>query len=152
MEGVLSQDWPQLVLNCNLQHWREVLAAIMTYTSGEEASTLCDQLGSRLEQTSDLLNACICYIVSMNLDNLAGCWEKLTKEKNDHEEPSVKLQELIEKIMALRYSLQNTNSSSQQGVKMSSKLAEYAKLLTDQGQFLNAYNYINESNDVRKFF
>ena len=58
--------------------------------------------------------------------------------------------------MTLRYSLQNIHTdpskrgeSLQNFTKLNSKIAKYAKLLTDQGCFLSAYSYINDSTDVR---
>ncbi len=60
--------------------------------------------------------------------------------------------------MALRFSAKNyhpdlvkPHESTQSPSKLNSKLVEYAKLLADQGCFLNAYNYIKDSNDVIKF-
>lgn len=57
--------------------------------------------------------------------------------------------------MAMKYSKQNFHSEINYTDSMeniNSKLMEYAKLLTDQGSFLNAYSYINDSNDVSKDF
>jgi hypothetical protein len=56
--------------------------------------------------------------------------------------------------MVLRYSFQNyhpeltkRNDQMQSFAKLNTKLVQYAKLLADQGCFLNAYSYINDSND-----
>jgi len=96
LEGVLNKDWSNLVSLCNLNDWKQVLATIMTYPTPAESSTLCDTLGMRLEKATHLeahlLNACICYICSSNLDNLVGCWEKLNNEKDIQQDPSVVLQ------------------------------------------------------------
>ena len=59
--------------------------------------------------------------------------------------------------MALKYSLQHVHSegaksNAESFSKLNSNLAQYAKLLADQGCFLNAYSYINDSNDVREYF
>ncbi len=59
--------------------------------------------------------------------------------------------------MTLKYSFQIANKNAKaQSAKMSSKfnlkLAEYAKLLADQGCLLNAYNYINDLDDVNLIF
>ena len=65
----------------------------MTYTTGDEFLTLCDHLGSRLEgenMESNLINACICYICSSNIDNLVNCWQKL--HKDDQQDSSNTLQ------------------------------------------------------------
>ncbi len=57
--------------------------------------------------------------------------------------------------MTLRFSLKNVNGDAglqkqnETGSRrLNAKMAEYAKLLTDQGCFLNAYNYINDYTDV----
>ncbi len=49
-------------------------------------SQLCDSLGKRLESNGMLLNACICYICSENLDNFALCWQKLYENDSKQNE------------------------------------------------------------------
>ena len=143
---------------CNLEHWREILAGILTYNNGAEMNSLCNMLGSRLEfEATDqgFLNACICYISSSNIDNLVTCWEKVSKTEFETGS-SASLQDLVEKIMTLKYCFQNVhpelnNELLQSMTKLNSKLVEYAKLLADQGCFINAYSYLNDSNDVSAF-
>ena len=125
----------------------------MTYTADKELFGLCDELGSRLEMDeSNLLNACICYIFSSNLDNLINCWQKLNKKLDEAAsisnlgDSSASLQDLIEKIMILKCGLRD-NDKNKSFEKLNSNLVKYAKLLADQGCFLNAYSYINDSND-----
>jgi len=77
LEKVINRDWLKIVENCNLKHYKESLSLIMMYTRDLELSQLCDRLGQRLETNDDLLNACICYVCSENLDNFVVCWEKL---------------------------------------------------------------------------
>ena len=147
METFLNRDWQKIVSTCNLEDWKEALAGIMTYTSGQELYTLCDNLGSRLESDdSNLLNACVCYIFSSNLDSLINCWQKLSTKINPESasDSSTSLQDLIEKIMILKCTLNDRTKSFD---KLNAKLVKYAKLLADQGCFLNAYSYINDSND-----
>ncbi len=98
LENVLNKDWSKIISTCNLIHWKEALATIMTYTNDNESNTLCDLLGSRLEEAgqnddTNLLNACICYICSSNLDNLISCWQKLNDRNIDQlNNPSASLQ------------------------------------------------------------
>ena len=96
VESVVNRDWSKLVRLCNLEHWKEVLATIMTYTDQEEMLELCDQLGTRIETNdglkSNLLKACICYICSMNIENLVRCWEKLYKGEFENQDCSAELQ------------------------------------------------------------
>lgn len=152
---MINRNWPGIVATCNLNHWKEALAAIVTYTSGQEQMNLCDELGKRLEADGapeNLINSCICYICSANLENLVNCWQKClgSEEANTSES----LQDLVEKIMVLKYCFKNYHpeisanvNHSQSLHKLNSQLVKYAKLLADQGCFLNAYNYLNDSND-----
>lgn len=86
MEKVLNRDWLKIVENSNLDHWKETLSLLITYTREQEMSQLCDSLGKRLESNGMLLNACICYISSENLDNFALCWQKLYENDSKQNE------------------------------------------------------------------
>jgi protein transport protein SEC31 len=94
LESYLNQDWIQIVTNCNLNHWKEALAAVLSYNSDQDLFNLCNILGNRLENESKLLNACICYICSSNLNKLTDCWLKV-KKTNDDNELSTILQVII---------------------------------------------------------
>ena len=152
LETFLNRDWKKIVSTCNLDDWKEALAGLMTYTTDKELFSLCDELGSRLEMDeSNLLNACICYIFSSNLDSLINCWQKLNKKLEESTasnliNSSSSLQDLIEKIMILKCGLRD-GDKSRSFEKLNTNLVKYAKLLADQGCFLNAYSYINDSND-----
>jgi protein transport protein SEC31 len=82
LEGFLNQDWVKIISNANLTHWKEALAALLTYTGGEALVQLCNMLGQRLEdeagnEPSRLYFACICYICSADLNNLVKIWFKI---------------------------------------------------------------------------
>lgn len=130
-----------------MNDWKEALASVITYTQGEEQSQLLDTLGARLEANNQLVNACICYICSSNLDALVQCWPRVIGTGESSESVSASLQDLIEKAMILRAQLlmqQRQVSLS----RLNNRLIEYAKLLADQGCFLNAYTYLKDSNDA----
>lgn len=63
----------------------------MTYTQNEELASLCDALGARLEGENYLMDACICYVCSSNLDNFVSCWQKLIVDLNSSASLQVKL-------------------------------------------------------------
>ncbi|CAF0785032.1 unnamed protein product [Brachionus calyciflorus] len=152
LEKLLNRNWSGIISTCNLSHWKEALATIVTYTNGQEQMDLCDELGKRLESENsqeNLINACVCYICSANLENLVNCWQKcLGTEETDTSET---LQDLVEKVMILKFCFKNYHpelaNKLDQNPKLNSKLVKYAKLLADQGCFLNAYNYLGESSD-----
>ena len=95
MNRFLNRDWYRIVTTCNLQHWKEALIMIMTYTQNEELASLCDALGARLEGENYLMDACICYVCSSNLDNFVSCWQKLIVDLNSSTSLQVKLFELL---------------------------------------------------------
>lgn len=130
-----------------MNDWKEGLASVITYTQGEEQSQLLDTLGARLEANNQLVNACICYICSSNLDALVQCWPRVIGTGESSESVSASLQDLIEKAMILRAQLlmQQRQVSL---ARLNNRLIEYAKLLADQGCFLNAYTYLKDSNDA----
>ena len=41
MSSIVNRDWTQLVRACNLDNWREILAALVTYASPDEFPSLC---------------------------------------------------------------------------------------------------------------
>ena len=98
LEGFLNQDWVKIVTHANLAHWKEALAALLTYTDGEALVQLCNMLGQRLEdesgnEPSRLYFACICYICSADLNNLVKTWYKIkTMNKENTSEYSAILQ------------------------------------------------------------
>uniref|UniRef100_A0A671PBF4 Protein transport protein Sec31A n=1 Tax=Sinocyclocheilus anshuiensis TaxID=1608454 RepID=A0A671PBF4_9TELE len=65
ISAVVMKDWSDILETCDLQNWKEALAAVMTYAKPEEFSSLCGLLGSRLEAAEDTAlqaQACLCYI------------------------------------------------------------------------------------------
>ena len=97
----MNQDWTRIVSNCNLQHWKEALAAVLSYNSGQQLFNLCNILGNRLENESKLLNACICYICSSNVNQLVDCWYKVQIENKSEKDFSSILQVFVKNLKHL---------------------------------------------------
>uniref|UniRef100_A0A8C4V1K3 Protein transport protein Sec31A n=1 Tax=Falco tinnunculus TaxID=100819 RepID=A0A8C4V1K3_FALTI len=77
--AVVTKNWKEIVQSCDLQNWREALAAVLTYARPDEFAALCDLLGNRLESEGDSLlqtQACLCYICAGNVEKLVACWTK----------------------------------------------------------------------------
>uniref|UniRef100_A0A803T585 Protein transport protein Sec31A n=1 Tax=Anolis carolinensis TaxID=28377 RepID=A0A803T585_ANOCA len=95
--AVVTKNWKEIVQSCDLQNWREALAAMLTYARPDEFASLCDLLGARLESEGDSLlqtQACLCYICAGNVEKLVACWTKA----QDGNSP-LSLQDLIEKVV-----------------------------------------------------
>lgn len=41
ISAVVMKDWRDILNTCELQNWKEALAAVMTYAQPEEFSSLC---------------------------------------------------------------------------------------------------------------
>ncbi|NWT31359.1 SC31A protein, partial [Cardinalis cardinalis] len=151
--AVVTKNWKEIVQSCDLQNWREALAAVLTYARPDEFTALCDLLGSRLENEGDSVlqtQACLCYICAGNVDKLVACWTKV----QDGNSP-LSLQDLIEKVVILRKAVQLTQAMdpNAMGALLAEKMSQYANLLAAQGSLAAALSFLpantNQPNIVQ---
>ncbi|NXD95620.1 SC31A protein, partial [Chaetorhynchus papuensis] len=151
--AVVTKNWKEIVQSCDLQNWREALAAVLTYARPDEFTALCDLLGSRLENEGDSVlqtQACLCYICAGNVDKLVTCWTKV----QDGNSP-LSLQDLIEKVVILRKAVQLTQAVDPNavGALLAEKMSQYANLLAAQGSLAAALTFLpantNQPNIVQ---
>ncbi|XP_069466593.1 protein transport protein Sec31B isoform X2 [Ambystoma mexicanum] len=147
LSSLVQHNWRNIVLECNLQNWKEALAILLTYSKSDEYAELCDVLGARLESegTGRLSSqACLCYISSGNVTRLVECWVKT------HETASpLEIQDLVEKVMVLRRSIELLRGTSlpAQGPVLHEKLTQYANLLASQGSLAAAMSYLPDESE-----
>ncbi|NXO81275.1 SC31A protein, partial [Sitta europaea] len=151
--AVVTKNWKEIVESCDLQNWREALAAVLTYARPDEFTALCDLLGNRLENEGDSIlqtQACLCYICAGNVDKLVACWTKV----QDGNSP-LSLQDLIEKVVILRKAVQLTQAvdPNAMGALLAEKMSQYANLLAAQGSLAAALTFLpantNQPNIVQ---
>ncbi|KAM9581027.1 protein transport protein Sec31A isoform 14-T15 [Guaruba guarouba] len=140
--AVVMKNWKEIVQSCDLQNWREALAAVLTYARPDEFAALCDLLGNRLENEGDSLlqtQACLCYICAGNVEKLVACWTKA----QDGNSP-LSLQDLIEKVVILRKAVQLTQAVDPNavGALLAEKMSQYANLLAAQGSIAAALTFL----------
>ncbi|XP_075607489.1 protein transport protein Sec31A isoform X2 [Balearica regulorum gibbericeps] len=140
--AVVTKNWKEIVQSCDLQNWREALAAVLTYARPDEFAALCDLLGNRLESEGDSLlqtQACLCYICAGNVEKLVACWTKA----QDGNSP-LSLQDLIEKVVILRKAVQLTQAvdPNSVGALLAEKMSQYANLLAAQGSIAAALTFL----------
>ncbi|NP_001383996.1 protein transport protein Sec31A isoform 7 [Gallus gallus] len=145
--AVVTKNWKEIVLSCDLQNWREALAAVLTYARPDEFAALCDLLGNRLESEGDSLlrtQACLCYICAGNVEKLVACWSKV----QDGNSP-LSLQDLIEKVVILRKAVQLTQAVDPNavGALLAEKMSQYANLLAAQGSIAAALTFLPANTD-----
>eukprot|EP00062_Callorhinchus_milii_P004894 gi/632943796/ref/XP_007887150.1/ PREDICTED: protein transport protein Sec31A isoform X2 [Callorhinchus milii] len=142
IDAVVTRDWPEIVQSCDLQNWKEALAALLTYARPDEFAALCDLLGSRLESEDDSslqAQACLCYICAGNVEKLVACWDKAQGGSSP-----LALQDLIEKVVVLRKAIELRQGTNNNGVGdvLAEKMSQYANLLAAQGSLLAALSYL----------
>uniref|UniRef100_A0AAQ4P738 Protein transport protein Sec31A n=1 Tax=Gasterosteus aculeatus aculeatus TaxID=481459 RepID=A0AAQ4P738_GASAC len=142
ISAVVMKDWHDILKTCDLQNWKEALAAVMTYAQPEEFSTLCDLLGGRLEAAQDAhlrAQACLSYICAGNVEKLVSCW---TTAQDAH--CPLSLQDLVEKVVVLRRAVEQTQRSGPAaiGILLAEKMSQYANLLASQGSLSTAITYL----------
>ncbi|XP_017294998.1 protein transport protein Sec31A isoform X2 [Kryptolebias marmoratus] len=147
ISAVVMKDWHDILNTCELQSWKEALAAVMTYTQPEEFSSLCDLLGDRLEAAEDTQlksQACLCYICAGNMEKLVSCW---SRAQDGHCPRS--LQDLVEKVVVLRHAVEQTQRSGpvSVGILLAEKMSQYANLLASQGCLSTAITYLPSSTN-----
>ncbi|NWW55011.1 SC31A protein, partial [Pedionomus torquatus] len=140
--AVVTKNWKEIVQSCDLQNWREALAAVLTYARPDEFAALCDLLGDRLESEGDSLlqtQACLCYICAGNVEKLVACWTKAQDGNNP-----LSLQDLIEKVVILRKAVQLTQAVDPNavGALLAEKMSQYANLLASQGSITAALTFL----------
>ncbi|XP_070613047.1 protein transport protein Sec31A isoform X1 [Erythrolamprus reginae] len=140
--AVVTKNWQEIVQSCDLQNWKEALAAVLTYARPDEFAVLCDLLGSRLENERDSAlqtQACLCYICAGNVDKLVSCWTKAQDGSNP-----LSLQDLIEKVVILRKAVQQTQvvDANAVGALLAEKMSQYANLLASQGSIAAALAFL----------
>nr|XP_020469259.1 protein transport protein Sec31A isoform X2 [Monopterus albus] len=149
ISAVVMKDWHDILKTCDLQNWKEALAAVMTYAQPEEFFSLCDLLGGRLEVAEDAqlqAQACLCYICAGNVEKLVSCWTKV----QDGYCP-LSLQDLVEKVVVLQHAAEQTqrSGSAAVGILLAEKMSQYANLLASQGSLSSAITYLpNNTNQV----
>ncbi|MGH0141344.1 UNVERIFIED_CONTAM: hypothetical protein FKN15_073281 [Acipenser sinensis] len=162
VSSIVNRNWTDIVQSCDLENWKEALAALLTYARPEEFSELCGGmikdpdlqkfrdlkyiLGSRLEREGEemmCLRACLCYICSGNVEKLVECWVL----KNETSSP-LALEDLVEKVMVLRKSIEQLRGGdvATRSTVLAEKLTQYANLLAAQGSLAAAMSYLPASS------
>ncbi|XP_026128980.1 protein transport protein Sec31A-like isoform X5 [Carassius auratus] len=142
ISAVVMKDWLDVLETCDLQSWKEALAAVMTYAEPDEFSSLCGVLGSRLEAAEDTAlqaQACLCYICAGSVEPLVAHWVRAQDSCGP-----LALQELVEKVVVLQRAVLRAQGgvSPDMGALLAEKMNQYASLLASQGSLQTAMSYL----------
>ncbi|KAI8384931.1 uncharacterized protein BYT42DRAFT_564120 [Radiomyces spectabilis] len=168
LESIVNQDLASVVYSASLNDWTSVLAVLCTFARSDEFGSLCEILGTRLEEAwrSDkskhadhLRHAILCYLAAGNLQKVSAIWideheeeNKAAKQKGMLDKSySDSLQNLIEKVTVFRKAInfedtalvEEKPSGEYELSALYDKYCEYAELLATQGKLSVALKYIN---------
>ncbi|XP_058197427.1 protein transport protein SEC31 homolog B-like isoform X1 [Rhododendron vialii] len=138
VSAMVNNDLASLVNTRPLKSWKETLALLCTFAQGEEWSSLCDSLASRLMTVGNTLPATLCYICAGNIDKTVEIWSRsLTSEYAgrsyvDH------LQDLMEKTIVLALA----TGQKQFSASLCKLVEKYAEILASQGILTTAMEYL----------
>ncbi|KAE9536634.1 hypothetical protein AGLY_007036 [Aphis glycines] len=141
LHAIVTNDWSNLIENCNLNCWKEIMTAILTHTNGSDLVFAFEKLGNRLAASDDLSlskYAQLCYICSGNV-------EALINNKKDIKTVE-KLQECVEMAMMLHQSKLSSKSHLEVGQNLSELLVIYSETLISQGDLEGALRYLEFTN------
>ena len=145
-----------------MTNWRDILVALLTYTTGSIFIDLCNKLGHHLAKqhvgTNDSFRtyASVCFICTGNLEQFDIAW---SSKYQDQGMSSMQLERLIEKLFILKRSLDYTNEHQQQnknittqssmdGPSISRHLALFGELLANEGCARAALDYLGNLQTV----
>jgi len=144
IEAVAMGSWDKMVQHCDLDSWREVLAALVTYTDTNTKQALAGCLADRLAAAGgeNVVNGLLCYMVAGDLEKVVSCWLGVVGEVGS----PASLQELVEVVVIARAAVQTRGMAGTglPGGQLSAALAQYATLLAGQGSLATALSYLGE--------
>lgn len=139
----MTNDWNNLVENCNINCWKEIIIALLTHTNGTNSFSSFEKLGNRLAASDDpslSKYAQLCYICSRNV-------EALINNKKEFKTIS-QLQECVEMAMLLHRSISPNESYLDVGPKFGQLLVRYSETLVSHGDLEGALNFLEFTNKV----
>lgn len=143
----MTNNWSSLVENCDLNSWKEVIAALLSHTNGTNLISSFEKFGSRLAASDNpnLSNyAQLCYICSGNVEALIGNIKDIRTVE--------KLQECVEMAMLLHRSISSSENHLKVGQKLGELLLRYSETLVSQGDLEGALMFLEFTNKVIKDF
>ncbi|KAI3739788.1 hypothetical protein L2E82_30199 [Cichorium intybus] len=136
--AMVNNDLASLVNIRPLKSWKETLALLCTFAQGDEWTSLCDTLASRLITAGNTLAATLCYICSGNIDKTVEIWSKKVTIEHDGKSYVDLLQDLMEKTVVLAFATGQKRFSA----SICKLVEKYTEILASQGLLSTAMEYL----------
>ncbi|KAL0806033.1 hypothetical protein Bca101_098524 [Brassica carinata] len=138
VSAMVNNDLTSLVHTRSHKYWKETLALLCTFAQGEQWSSLCDVLASKLMAAGNTLAAVLCYICAGNVDRTVEIWSRSLSNERDGRSYAELLQDLMEKTLVLALATGNKKFSA----SLCKLFESYAEILASQGLLSTAMKYL----------
>ncbi|KAF2608163.1 hypothetical protein F2Q68_00045260 [Brassica cretica] len=138
VSAMVNNDLTSLVHTRSHKYWKETLALLCTFAQGEQWSSLCDVLASKLMAAGNTLAAVLCYICAGNVDRTVEIWSRSLANERDGRSYAELLQDLMEKTLVLALATGNKKFSA----SLCKLFESYAEILASQGLLSTAMKYL----------
>ncbi|XP_010552746.1 PREDICTED: protein transport protein SEC31 homolog B-like isoform X2 [Tarenaya hassleriana] len=134
VSAMVNNDLMTLVRTRPPKFWKETLALLCTFAQGDEWTSLCDALASKLLDAGNTVAATLCYICAGNVDKTVEIWSSSLANERDGKSYSELLQDLMEKTLVLALATGNKRFST----SLCRLFESYAEILASQGLLTTA--------------
>ncbi|XP_019082805.1 PREDICTED: protein transport protein SEC31 homolog B-like [Camelina sativa] len=138
VSAMVNNDLRSLIYTRSHKFWKETLALLCTFAQGEQWTTLCDALASKLMAAGNTLAAVLCYICAGNVDRTVEIWSRSLANERDGRSYAELLQDLMEKTLVLALATGNKRFSA----SLCKLFESYAEILASQGLLTTAMKYL----------
>ncbi|VVB06729.1 unnamed protein product [Arabis nemorensis] len=138
VSAMVNNDLTSFVHTRSLKFWKETLALLCTFAQGEQWTSLCDVLASKLMAAGNTLAAVLCYICACNVDRTVEIWSRSLANERDGRSYAELLQDLMEKTLVLALATGNKRFSA----SLCKLFESYAEILASQGLLTTAMKYL----------
>lgn len=126
LEAIVKRDMLGLVEKSAPEDWRHVVAVVNSTSTPEQFSHCCDLMAAKLETADMTTDACLCAILSGNIDRVMHLW---TKHAAWQCRAPAELHNTVEKLAIMTVAVHHTGSSA----LLMQVFRAYAELLAMQG-------------------
>ncbi|CAN8280575.1 unnamed protein product [Cochlearia groenlandica] len=138
VSAMVNNDLTSLVYTRSLKFWKETLALLCNFAQGDQWTSLCDVLASKLMASGNVLAAVMCYICAGNVDRTVEIWSRSLANERDGRSYAELLQDLMEKTLVLALATGNKRFSA----SLCKLFESYAEILASQGLLTTAMKYL----------
>ena len=152
LHSIVDSNLWEVADQADLDGWKQILVVFCTFAkSDDDFSSLCENLGKRLEREGKVEDAKVCYLAGRKLDKVVSIWidKAENQEKEELKEDALEsafsvharvLQSFIEKVTVFK---QVKGTSGGDLKPLYDKYTEFIEIVASQGNLTVAQKYVD---------